>query len=77
MFSPATAKPGWSNHSDGTAYDFSVIDPRVYAWLVKNAINYKLIRAVSSERWHWEYMPNETNMFKVVPKTHPTWDNLV
>ncbi len=71
--------PGWSNHQNvkTPAVDFNVTGlPKVYAWLVKNAIKYGFIRTVVTERWHWEYRPG-AGMFDKVPKTHPTWDNLV
>lgn len=77
-FNPVTAKPGWSNHHDGKAYDFNVTGyPRVYAWLVKNALRYGFVRTVLSERWHWEHLPDVKNMFAYVPKYHTTWDGLV
>jgi LAS superfamily LD-carboxypeptidase LdcB len=76
-FSPATARPGWSNHQDGQAYDFKVNGfPAIYAWLVKNAINFNFVRTVASERWHWEYRPGR-DQFAFVPKTNQTWDNLI
>lgn len=81
-FSPATAMPGWSNHQDGTAIDFQTKDlpgtkenEAAYAWLVSNAIGYGFVRAVLSERWHWEYKPGAAQ-FSSVPKGHPTWDGL-
>ena len=77
-FRPATGKPGWSNHQDGKAYDFNVTGkPDVYKWLVKNAITFGFIRTVPSERWHWEYWPDNTDKFFKVPKNHATWDGLV
>lgn len=83
-FFPVTAKPGWSNHQDGGAYDFKTKDDLstpenealAYAWLVKNALNFGFIRTVPSERWHWEYRPGQ-DKFAGVPKNHPTWDGLV
>lgn len=85
QFSPATGKPGYSNHQDGGAYDFRVKDnpdtkdideSLAYKWLVDNAIKYGFIRTVESERWHWEFRPGK-DMFSVVKKTSPTWDGLV
>ncbi len=76
-FSPVTAKPGYSNHHDGTAYDFNVTGkPDVYKWLVVYAHHYGFIRTVPSERWHFEHRPGK-DKFSVVPKNHPTWDGLV
>ncbi len=82
-FSPSTAIPGWSNHQEGTAYDFQTRDNAAtkqnealaFAWLFKNAITYGMIRTVPSERWHWEFVPGK-DKFSVVPKTHESWDGL-
>lgn len=76
-FSPATAKPGWSNHHDGCAYDIDTVDDNgkirpAYAWLVKNAITFGFIRIVASETWHWEHRPGQ-GQYSAVPKTHPSW----
>ena len=77
-FRPATGKPGWSNHQDGKAYDFNVTGyPEVYKWLVANAGKFYFFRTVPSERWHWEYWPDNTDKFFKVPKNHATWDGLV
>lgn len=82
-FNPPTAIPGWSNHQDGSAIDFqtkdilgTVANEAAYSWLVKNAIGYGFVRAVASERWHWEYKPGAAQ-FSIVPKTHESWDGLV
>ena len=75
LFSPRTGKPGYSNHQNGTAVDFNVpLD--VYKWMVKNAIKYSWVRTVSSEKWHWQYLP-KVDQFAFVKKSDPTWDNLV
>lgn len=54
------AKPGFSNHEDGFAYDFSVGgyegNPR-YDWLKHNAPKHGFVRTVNKEPWHWEYRP--------------------
>jgi hypothetical protein len=54
------AKPGFSNHQDGFAYDFEVGgyegNPR-YDWLKKNAPKHGFVRTVNKEPWHWEYRP--------------------
>jgi LAS superfamily LD-carboxypeptidase LdcB len=77
QFEPRTGKPGWSNHQDGKAYDFSVKGlPKVYKWLVKNALAHGFVRTVLSERWHWEYIEGATQ-FAYVPKADATWDGLV
>lgn len=76
-FSPATGKPGWSNHQDGKAYDFNVTGKRYcYMWLVENAHKFGFIRTVASERWHWEYIPG-ADRFAYVPKTDTSWDGLI
>jgi len=75
LFNPRTAKPGYSNHQNGDAIDFNVPSD-VYKWMVKNAIKYNWIRTVESERWHWQYLP-KIDMFAIVKKNDPTWDNLV
>ena len=85
LFNPATGKPGWSNHQDGKAYDFTTKDAKgnlitgpkaPYTWLVKNAHRFGFVRTVRSERWHWEFLPG-VGMFDYVPKNDPTWDGLV
>lgn len=77
-FNPFTAKPGYSNHHDGTAYDFNVTGkPQSYSWLVKNAAKFGMVRTVASERWHWEYRPKEKNFFAFVPKNDKSWDGLI
>ena len=69
-YAAATAPPGSSNHGSGIALDFntgtrdrstgfSQLDATVYVWLAKNAHRYGFIRTVSSEEWHWEYLPTE------------------
>jgi len=49
---------------------------KTYKWLVANMATYGFIRTVIKERWHWEYQPG-TGPFSRVPRSHPTWDNLV
>lgn len=72
-FKPLTARPGWSNHQDGMAYDFNVTGrPKVYRWLVDNAIKFGFVRTVPSERWHWEYRP-KAKQFDFVKQTDPSW----
>ena len=55
------AKPGYSNHQNGTAVDITSSD---YSWLSKYAHKYGFIRTVKSEKWHWEYKPGYSR---------PTW----
>ena len=54
------AKPGFSNHQDGFAFDFAISgyegNPR-YDWLKKNGPRFGFVRTVSGEPWHWEYRP--------------------
>lgn len=77
-FLPATARPGWSNHHDGTAEDWDTVDDNgkirpAYAWLKNNAIKYEnRIRTVASEPWHWELRPGHAQ-YSVVPEDHPSW----
>lgn len=52
------AKPGFSNHQNGVAFDISVAggdgNP-TYEWLKRNAPLFGFVRTVSNEPWHWEY----------------------
>lgn len=54
------AKPGFSNHEDGFAYDFAIGgyegNPR-YDWLKAHAPKHGFVRTVNKEPWHWEYRP--------------------
>ena len=78
LFKPETGLPGWSKHQQAKAVDFKVTGrPAVYAWLVRNAEKFSFFRTVPSERWHWEYWPDNTDKFFKVPKNHATWDGLV
>jgi len=85
-FKPLTAGPGYSNHQNGKAFDLQtgmgksqspyIVTTKTWRWLVANMHQYGFIRAVSKERWHWEYHPG-AGMFSKVPRDHGTWDNLV
>lgn len=63
------ARPGFSNHQDGFAYDFAIDayagNPR-YDWLKRNGPRHGFVRTVSGEPWHWEYRPAiaQTGAFK-------------
>jgi hypothetical protein len=63
------AKPGFSNHEDGFAYDFAIGgydgNPR-YDWLKKHGPQFGFVRTVNKEPWHWEYRPAvaQTGKFK-------------
>jgi len=63
------AKPGFSNHQDGFAYDFAINayegNPR-YDWLKRNGPRFGFVRTVNKEPWHWEYRPAiaQTGAFK-------------
>ena len=63
------AKPGFSNHQDGYAYDFAIAgyegNPR-YDWLKRNGPRHGFVRTVNKEPWHWEYRPAiaQTGAFK-------------
>jgi LAS superfamily LD-carboxypeptidase LdcB len=52
------AKPGFSNHQNGIAFDISVPggdgNP-TYEWLKRNAPLFGFVRTVSRESWHWEF----------------------
>ena len=54
------ARPGFSNHEDGYAYDFAIGgyegNPR-YDWLKANGPRHGFVRTVNKEPWHWEYRP--------------------
>jgi hypothetical protein len=60
---PLTAKPGYSNHQSGIAFDIHYGQTEAergkqYVWLCKNAWRFGFVRTVFSERWHWEYRGN-------------------
>lgn len=52
------AKPGFSKHQNGIAFDLSVPggdgNP-TYEWLKRNATGFGFVRTVSGEPWHWEF----------------------
>ena len=52
------AKPGFSNHQNGIAFDISVPggdgNP-TYEWLKRNATTFGFVRTVNNEPWHWEF----------------------
>ena len=52
------AKPGFSKHQNGKAFDISVPggdgNP-TYEWLKLNATAFGFVRTVSKEPWHWEF----------------------
>ncbi len=53
------AKPGFSNHQGGIALDLATENGtnKAYFWLKDNAGKFGWKRTVSSEPWHWEYLP--------------------
>ncbi len=53
------AKPGFSNHQGGIALDLETANGtnKAYFWLTNNAAKFGWKRTVSSEPWHWEYLP--------------------
>lgn len=62
-FSPTAAKPGTSKHGSGLALDLNTsskphLNNDVYIWLVKNAHQFGFVRTVSTEEWHFEYIPS-------------------
>ena len=52
------AKPGFSKHQNGIAFDLSVSggdgNP-TYEWLKRHATTFGFVRTVSKEPWHWEF----------------------
>lgn len=63
------AKPGFSNHQDGFAYDFAISGYEgnpLYDWLKRNGPRHGFVRTVNKEPWHWEYRPDiaKTGAFK-------------
>jgi len=74
-FNPETARPGYSRHQVGKAFDLSTSNPLGYKWMVENASKYGFIRTVKTEHWHWEYIPN-TDPFAYVKKDHESWNGL-
>lgn len=73
QFSPEVAKPGYSKHQLGTAFDFYVRDRQAFYWLKANAARYGFIRTIKSERWHWEYVECVEDMYTHVPANHWSW----
>lgn len=54
------AKPGFSNHQNGIAFDIAVAGGSgnpAYDWLKANATRFGFVRTVSGEPWHWEFDP--------------------
>lgn len=56
-----TAKAGFSNHQRGTAIDIAGCTRNgrptaLYWWLINNAHKFGFKNTVRSERWHWEYV---------------------
>lgn len=51
------ARPGFSNHQDGTAVDIDTQKGTnaAYKWLVVNAGKYGFISDVPGEPWHWHW----------------------
>jgi LAS superfamily LD-carboxypeptidase LdcB len=53
------AKPGYSNHQDGTAIDIGNVGgygSAAYAWLKENARRFGFVDDVRGEYWHWRYV---------------------
>ena len=72
-FRPITAKPGFSSHQKGIAFDFNTSDEKVFKWLKNNAIKHGFVRTVKQEKWHWEYIPDVTNIYEFVKEEHWSW----
>jgi hypothetical protein len=66
------AKPGYSNHGSGIGLDlnaggtskkrFSGVNKDIYIWLVKNSWKFGFVRAVNSEEWHFDYLPDHAKL---------------
>lgn len=65
--SPRVARPGWSNHQNGTAIDFNTNTSKQapsrspeYVWLAKNAHRFGFINTGrtfrNKEPWHWSFV---------------------
>lgn len=72
-FHPATAKPGYSAHQLGIAFDLNTSDREVYKWLKENALKYGFVRTVKKEKWHWEYLPDVKDKYEFVKEKHWSW----
>lgn len=72
-FRPITAKPGYSSHNRGIAFDFNTADKAVYKWLQDNALKHGFVRTVKQEKWHWEYLPETTDKYQFVKESHRSW----
>lgn len=64
QYSAQTAAPGVSQHGSGLALDLNTgrrdkgsLNKTVYTWLCKNAHKFGFVRTVSTEEWHFEYIP--------------------
>ncbi len=70
------AKPGSSNHQNGTALDIPVgggPGNPVYDWLAAHATGFGFIRTVKSELWHWEFRPGDAGSARQ-RGVHTLWD---
>ena len=55
---PPTAKPGFSRHQNGIAFDLDVSgEDGLYEWMRRHAVAHGFFRTVTGEPWHWEYDP--------------------
>ena len=83
-FDPQTAAPGSSNHGTGLAVDLNTgkgneaKNSPVYHWLAQNSWRYGFVRGVSTEEWHFEYLPalkqkQPTSPFDLVPQSNGLW----
>lgn len=54
-FNPLTARPGYSEHELGIAFDINTSNEKSYKWLIDNASKFGFKNKVPSERWHWVY----------------------
>lgn len=61
------AKPGFSNHQNGIAFDIAVAGGSgnpTYDWLKTHATSFGFVRTVSGEPWHWEFDPEKADRAK-------------
>ena len=62
------APPGSSNHGNGIGMDLNTgsrkaanngpLNSETYKWLIKNSWRFGFVRAVATEEWHFDYLPN-------------------
>ena len=56
---PAGHVPTTRTESPSTSTSTAAAAIPIYVWLSKNATRFGFLRTVSSEPWHWEYLPDK------------------